>query len=153
MHHSRNSVTVIDMIKITNTTPTRPSEVKKKSSSSSTSSANFKDFLGETDGASETHESAEAQGINSFLFLQEVSDEQVQRQKALQQGKKTIQALEQLHRDLLLGRIPEATLKNLESNISRQRESFTDPRLKQLLDEIELRAAVELAKLERARAR
>lgn len=139
------------MIKIVNTPPVRASEIKKKSGASSTSGANFSDFLGGADDASETSEAAGAQGINSFLFLQEVSDESINRQKALQQGKKTIQALEQLHRDLLLGRIPEATLRNLEASVNQQREQFTDPRLKQLLDEIELRAAVEVAKLERAK--
>ena len=137
------------MIKITNTPPTRPTDKKKKSDSSSASGTQFKDYLSSGDGAKGSEESKSASEVQSFLFMQEVSDEDVHRHKAIQQGKKTLQALEQLHRDLLLGHVPEATLRNLESTINRQREQFTDPRLKELLDEIELRAAVELAKLER----
>lgn len=139
------------MIKITNTPPSRPTDNKKKAGSSSASGAQFKDYLGGS-GEADAKEGAEGvHGVNNFLFMQEVSDEDVGRQKAVQQGKKTLQALEQLHRDLLLGRVPEATLRNLEATIDRQREQFTDPRLTELLNEIELRAAVELAKLERDR--
>lgn len=141
-------------MRINNTPPIKPTEKSgKKKSSSSTSGADFEGFLSDTEGTSGTQSAQSAQGVNSFLFLQEVSDEEVGRQKALQQGKKVIQVLEELHRDLLLGRIPEGTLRRLESSIAQKREAFTDPRLKELLDEIELRAAVELAKLDRARNR
>ena len=139
------------MIKITNTPPLRPiDEKKKKVSSTSASGVEFKSFLS-TGETSDTHETAEAQGVNSFLFLQEVSDDEVNRQKGMQQGKQLIQTLEQLHRDLLMGTIPENTLRRLETTLAQKRETFTDPRLQQLLNEIELRAAVELAKLERSR--
>lgn len=137
-------------MRITNTPPTRPTERSKKAGSSSSSGVDFKGFLSGTDEASGAHETQAAQGINSFLFLQEVSDEEVHRQKALQHGKTALQALEQLHRDLLLGQIPEATLRKLEQTVSQRRETFPDPRLSAILDEIELRVAVELAKLDRA---
>lgn len=141
-------------MRISNTPPVKPTDkTKKKSSSSSASDVDFSGFLGGTDGTHGTQQAQGAQGINSFLFMQEVSDEEVSRQKGLQQGKSAIQALEQLHRDLLLGRIPEATLRKLEDTVAKKRESFTDPRLSALLDEIELRAAVELAKLEREKSR
>lgn len=140
-------------MRISNTPPAKPTEKSKKgSSSSSASGARFSDYLGEAGDAHETHAAQGAAGVNSFLFLQEVSDDEVRRQKGLQQGKTAVQALEQLHRDLLLGRIPESTLRKLEDVVAKKRESFTDPRLAQLLDEIELRAAVELAKLEREKA-
>lgn len=141
-------------MRINDTTPIKPSEkAGKKKPSSSSSGVDFTGFLGGADESQETHQAQATQEINNFLFLQEVSDEEVQRQKALQQGKTIIQALEQLHRDLLFGDIPEATLHKLESVIAKKREVFTDPRLSQLLDEIELRAAVELAKLQRAKGR
>lgn len=140
------------MIKITNTPPPQRADNKKKAGASSASGTRFKDYLGGSGEADAKEGAEEAHGVNNFLFMQEVSDEDVSRQKAVQQGKKTLQALEQLHRDLLLGRVPEATLRNLEATIDRQREQFTDPRLTELLDEIELRASVELAKLERDRS-
>lgn len=140
-------------MRISNTPPVKPTDKTKKKSSSSASGSDFEGFLDETGEAQGAESANAAQGVNSFLFLQEVSDEEVGRQKALQQGKKAIQVLEELHRDLLLGRVPEGTLRRLEGMVTQKREAFTDPALKQLLDEIELRAAVELAKLDRARGR
>jgi hypothetical protein len=141
-------------MRINNTPPVKPTEkAGKKKSSSSSSGVDFSGFLGEADETHETQQAQANQGVNSFLFLQEISDEEVSRQKGLQQGKNVLQALEQLHRDLLIGDIPEATLHKLESVVSKSRENFTDPRLSQLLDEIELRAAVELAKMQRAKGR
>lgn len=140
-------------MRITNTPPVKgPGKAEKKRSSSSTSASDFDDLLDGTSGTSSTSSAQGVSGVNSFLFLQEVSDEDVARQKAYQQGKNIVQVLEQLHRDLLMGTVPESTLQRLEGVVNRQREAFTDPRLKALLDDIELRAAVELAKLERARS-
>ncbi|MCH2546188.1 MAG: flagellar assembly protein FliX [Alphaproteobacteria bacterium] len=141
-------------MRINNTPPIKPTEkTGKKKSSSSSSDVDFTGFLGGADEASETQKSSGAHGVNNFLFMQEVSDEEVKRQKALHQGKTAIQALEQLHRDLLFGQIPEATLLKLEGIVAKKREVFTDPRLSALLDEIELRAAVELAKMRQNKSR
>ena len=52
---------------------------------------------------------------------------------------------------LLAGGIPVSQLQNIVNLVSRQREAVSDPRLKELLDEIELRARVEVAKYERDR--
>lgn len=140
-------------MKITYTPPVKATDkTRKKSGSSSTSDADFEGFLGGADEASATSGTQAASGVNTFLFMQEVSDEEVARQRAMQHGKQVLQGLEQLHRDLLMGTVPLSTLSRLQSTIDRQRETFTDPRLKQILDEIELRAAVELAKLERAQS-
>ncbi len=141
-------------MKITYTPPVKATDkTRKKGSSSSASGVDFDGFLSGTEETHETSQTQAASGVNTFLFMQEVSDEEVARQRAMQQGKQVIQALEQLHRDLLMGTVPLSTLSRLQGTIERQRETFTDPRLKQLLDEIELRAAVELAKLERAQPR
>lgn len=141
-------------MKITYTPPVKATEkARKKGSSSSASGVDFEGYLDDTEETGATSSTQATSGVNNFLFMQEVSDEQVSRQRAYQQGKQTIQVLEQLHRDLLMGVVPEATLSRLQTTIDRQRETFTDPRLKEMLDEIELRAAVELAKLERARPR
>lgn len=139
------------MIKITNTPPIRPADkTARKKTGSSSSGVEFRQFVNSADEAADTHETTAPQAMSNFLFMQEISDEEVSRQKAFQHGKHTIEALEELHRDLLLGRVPEATLRRLEQTLAKKREAFTSPRLQQLLDEIELRASVELAKLEMA---
>jgi hypothetical protein len=49
---------------------------------------------------------------------------------------------------LLAGGIPRATLNRLAAAVTRRHEAFADPKLQDVLDQIELRAHVELAKLE-----
>ena len=49
---------------------------------------------------------------------------------------------------LLAGGIPRATLNRLAVAVTRRHDSFADPKLQDVLDQIELRAHVELAKLE-----
>jgi len=51
---------------------------------------------------------------------------------------------------LLMGTIPMAKLEQLAQLMRAKREQFDDPKLQEILDDIELRAAVELAKLSRS---
>lgn len=141
-------------MKITYTPPIKAVEkARKKNAGSSASGVDFEGFLEGTEEAGATSEAQAASGVNSFLFMQEVSDEQVARRKAYQQGKQAISVLEQLHRDLLLGSVSDSTLRRLKDVVGKRQETFTDPQLKQMIDEIELRAAVELAKLEKAQSK
>jgi hypothetical protein len=55
--------------------------------------------------------------------------------------------LEQIRLGLLLGQIPQARLEQLAQMVRARREQLDDPKLIAILDDIELRAAVELAKL------
>ena len=50
---------------------------------------------------------------------------------------------------ILTGTIPQGKLRALRQALDEQFESIEDPRLSAVLEEIELRAAVELAKLDR----
>jgi hypothetical protein len=56
--------------------------------------------------------------------------------------------LEELRLGLLAGEIPREKLESLERLVQEQRGAVSDPRLSELLDEVELRARVELAKLD-----
>ena len=56
--------------------------------------------------------------------------------------------LDQLRLDLLTGTLPRARLERLAALSAAQRERIDDPRLAQIIEEIELRVAVELAKLD-----
>jgi hypothetical protein len=58
--------------------------------------------------------------------------------------------LEEIRLGLLLGTIPQSRLEQLAHLVRAQRELVNDPKLTAILDEIELRAAVELAKLTRS---
>ncbi len=86
--------------------------------------------------------------LDGVLATQEVGDQGDDRRKARAHGENVLQRLEQIRLGLLAGRIPTHQLNELVRVLRGQRLEFTDPRLGEILDEIELRAAVELAKLE-----
>ncbi len=89
--------------------------------------------------------------IDALLALQGVTDEEgAARKEALARGHQLLDLLEEVRRGILLGVLSEATLRRLAALARERKEQFTDPRLEEILAEIELRAEVELAKLERA---
>lgn len=136
-------------MRIFNTPPIRPSDKTDKKKSGSGGTVGFEKFL-HADEAEASSGASAAQGANAFLFLQEISDEELYRQKGMQRGNQALDMLEALQRDLLMGQVPAATLHKLDTFLSERTESFSDPRLDQLLNEIELRVAVEKAKLDKS---
>ena len=88
-------------------------------------------------------------GVSTVLALQGAPDstERRARQRAVQRGDAMLDELEEIRLGLLLGAIPRARLEQLAQLVRTRREQVDDPRLMAILDEIELRAAVELAKL------
>lgn len=86
--------------------------------------------------------------VDAILALQEVPDPDARRRRALRRGEELLEELEQIRLGLLSGHIAKADLERLAHSLER-REPVEDARLAEALAEIELRAAVELAKLER----
>ena len=84
--------------------------------------------------------------IDSILALQETPDPTERRRRGVKRGQDLIEGLEQIRLGLLAGAIDRAELERLSQALSRQRESVEEPELARLLADIELRAAVELAK-------
>lgn len=120
-----------------------------------TESTGFAEALSEAEGvkaAQPTAPIATLNGVGSLLGINEVNDGEVRRRKAVKRGRFTLEALDQLRNALLLGTLPLSVLRNLERLVAEERAEITDPGLSAILDEIELRAAVEMAKLEVAGA-
>jgi hypothetical protein len=86
--------------------------------------------------------------LDSILTLQNMEDSTDGRSKGLKHGEQLLDMLDQVRDGLLAGGIPRTTLNRLANAVTRRREGFADPKLQGVLDEIELRAHVELAKLE-----
>lgn len=88
-------------------------------------------------------------GIEALLAAQGVDDslERESRRRMVKRGEDILDKLEELRRDLLLGEVPKENLIALAQMVRSRRDNIADPRLAGLLDEIELRAEVELAKL------
>ena len=132
-------------------TTARPGSVK---STGSTSGPGFADALAAAEGAIGT-EASEATGsianvgmLGSLLGAQEVDEREAKRQKAAKKGRLTLDVLSNLRDALLMGTLPYTTLRQLERLVEQERSEVDDPLLMGILNEIEVRAAVELAKLE-----
>ena len=88
--------------------------------------------------------------LSGMLALQEISDEEIRRKHLIKQGDDMLDSLEQLRRKLLTGSLPMQVLQDINKQLTMQKQTVSDPHLKSIIDEIELRTAVELAKLEMA---
>lgn len=84
--------------------------------------------------------------VDSLLSLQEVGDGGNGRSKGLQRAADLLEQLDEIRHGLLMGGLSRDGLQELSRSVRRQRDQLNDPRLTEILDEIELRAAVELAK-------
>ncbi|MFW0777628.1 MAG: flagellar assembly protein FliX [Rickettsiales bacterium] len=144
-------------MKITEYGTIRSASDLKRRKVGSTSSSSFADLLdatsdaGSADSVSALSDISPTAPLDNMLAMQEVSDEEIARKKLIQNGNNIIEELEKLRQQLLIGEVPLSTLRNLNARLSVQKQSVSDPHLLSLMDDIELRAAVELAKLEKAR--
>lgn len=86
--------------------------------------------------------------LDALLALQAVDDVVLTRRKAVRRGRQMLDALDEVKADLLAGRVSEGRLNHLLALVGQARER-TDPGLDSVLDEVELRARVELAKFGR----
>ncbi len=86
--------------------------------------------------------------IEGLLALQAMEDALAARRKAFRRSRQIMETLDGLKADLLAGRVSEGRLNLLLALVGQARE-HTAPGLDALLDEIELRARVELAKFGR----
>jgi hypothetical protein len=65
-----------------------------------------------------------------------------------QRGEDLLDGLDEIRHGLLIGALPRERVVRLLAIVRSRREQLADPRLSAILDEIELRAEVELAKLD-----
>ena len=68
-------------------------------------------------------------------------------QRLAARGTEILDRLKEVRRGLLTGTVPKSRLQELAQLVREKRERGADPLISRLLDEIELRAEVELAKL------
>jgi hypothetical protein len=90
--------------------------------------------------------------LGSVLAAQEVPNLSQERRQATRRGHGLLDDLHQLQIGMVEGWVSEGTLRRLAGLVDRLRPALTDPDLDAAPDEIELRAAVELAKLTRGPA-
>ena len=86
--------------------------------------------------------------LSNFLAIQETSDQDSDRRRAILQGNTLLDELTDLQIGLVQGWLPKETLERVTRLLDRPRPAIDDPTINQALNDIEVRAAVELAKLE-----
>ncbi|MFO1238060.1 MAG: flagellar assembly protein FliX [Alphaproteobacteria bacterium] len=88
--------------------------------------------------------------LDALLALQETPDPTTGRRRAVRRASDMLDLLDDIKIGLLAGTIPRQTLRRLTALVAERRDEFNEPGLQSLIDEIDLRAQVELAKLEYA---
>lgn len=90
--------------------------------------------------------------LGAILALQDLPDPTERRRRAVRRGDGLLDRLELLRNDLLEGAVTADALTRLRLAFDQQSEPVEDQALAEILAEIELRTAVELAKIDRAYA-
>ena len=92
-------------------------------------------------------------GVEALLALQDVGTPTERKRRSVKRASQLLDSLDELKVALLGGELSTTQMERLSRTIRDQRMETDDPKLEAVLDEIETRAAVELAKLETARGR
>lgn len=116
-----------------------------------TKGASFAQSMGQlddTDALDHTHAPAPTGDVSGIFALQELSNDEFSRKRLITQGHDILDQLERLRVQMLAGTLSRETLHQIQTLITLRRDQEGDPHLLALLGEIELRAQVELAKIE-----
>lgn len=140
-------------MKVTNVGPTRSADATRRTKPTG-KAGEFAEHLKGTSGAEEvqgTHETSGLVGVDSILAAQEVPDalDERTRKQIVDRGGQILDKLDQLRLRLLEGSLSKGELADIARLVRARRRSVDDPRLREIIDEIELRAEVEIAKLTR----
>ncbi len=84
--------------------------------------------------------------VGAILALQQTDDATTGRKRAMQRATDLLSELEEIRRSMILGALPVPRLQAIAARLARKETGFIDPVLQQIVEDIELRVAVELAK-------
>ncbi|MDD7910434.1 flagellar assembly protein FliX [Pseudovibrio exalbescens] len=124
--------------------------VKKTKNDPKKSSNSFSVEKGgsEAQSAQSSAHSSGIHNVDALLMLQQVDDPMTGKRKAMKHGLDLLDELDLLKIDLLQGRVSPERLEKIVSQLSNRVKSG-DAGLDQIVEDIELRARIELAKLGR----
>ncbi|NQV83671.1 MAG: flagellar assembly protein FliX [Rhodospirillales bacterium] len=145
-------------MKISKAGPTKQTASTKKKKSTA-SAGEFAEQVrsvvstGGADSAEAMDNTAPVGAMESILAVQEVPDATDGRSKRvlIRYGDELLEHLDEIQLAILSGAISKDKLAGLAQKLREKRQTCDDPRLNDILDEIELRAEVEVAKLTRPR--
>lgn len=137
-------------MKISGNRPIQSSSVRRGGPANKSAGVGFASNLSGGTAAPAVASSGDAGAVNALLSVQEVGDQGSEdRRRSVRRGEEILDSLDELRLGLLTGTFPAEKLDHLLETVRRQHERVLDPRLRDVLREIEVRASVELAKLDR----
>jgi len=120
--------------------------ISKNKKSQGKSSTNFDSLVKQSAESGATHAAQQVEGVQAPTSTDDSLTGRSPEYQEAQQAEKLLDQLEQLHMGLLSGGVSTKTLNNISNMVQRQRQTIKDDTLLEILDEIDLRAQVELAK-------
>ena len=90
-------------------------------------------------------------GVDALLALQDIGGPLERRRRAVGRAGRILDALDDIKAGLLGGELSSQDLDRLRRAVRDERAQTDDPALEAILDDVELRAAVEVAKLDQAK--
>lgn len=120
--------------------------VRRATKSGGSGSTSFAKELDESDDVGASGSIASANNISGILGVQEVEDALAHASRGKVRAEDILDRLDDLRLELLAGGISRERLLQLSRIVNARRSQITDPRLAEILDAIDLRAQVELAK-------
>ncbi|MCC6469548.1 MAG: flagellar assembly protein FliX [Alphaproteobacteria bacterium] len=114
------------------------------------SGASFADTLKQVESGAATGGAGAVASVSAIVAAQEVDPDQSNNAAARRHGEELLDRLDELRLGLIEGRLSPDRIEALVKLVAERRQTVSDPRLKSILDDIDLRAQVELAKLGRA---
>jgi hypothetical protein len=131
--------------------PNKAGAAKKSSSIGGVDAAYFRGLLAtdEAEAAPPTSPTQQIAHIDSLLALQGAEDptERAAQGKAKARAQGLLTELEKIRTGMLLGNLTVGHMVDMADVVASHRDRIHDPKLTELLDEIDLRAQVEIAKL------
>ncbi len=127
--------------------PLRPTAARRDERGAGGADWSFASALDAQAPASAAKPAAGMGTIDGLVALQEIADSLVGRRRAVARGTALLDRLDELRLALLEGVLPRDRLEALARLAREHAQAVDDPKLAEILAEIELRAAVELAKL------
>lgn len=122
------------------------SSAKRKGAARSAGDTFTPEQMASTGSAMGASAASSIQGVDAILALQSVGDFTEARKQATDRAFDMLDVLDELKVALLDGGLPKAKLEALMQLLKSRRDATNDARLEAALDEVETRAAVELAK-------
>ena len=109
----------------------------------------FANFLAEAEQAKSANRAKPVSpllSIEQMMAVNPAGDALEQRKRGQKRGHQLLDRLDRLRHALLTGQLTEVQIQELVAALAVEKSNIDDPRLQELLEDIDLRAQVELAK-------